>query len=107
MGLKEEEKMKDSHRGDNFGLGFFIGLLAGAAMTLFLAPQSGEATRKKICDCATEIKDSAEEILDKAKTGLEETTVRVESAFGDKEKTIRKKIDELKSELEKYNLGEA
>ncbi|MBI4744755.1 MAG: YtxH domain-containing protein [Actinobacteria bacterium] len=99
--------MKDQHRGDDLGLGFFIGLLVGAAMALVLAPQSGEATRKKIVDCATEIKDSAEEILDRAKTELEETTVRVESAFGDREKTIRKKIDELRSELEKYNLGEA
>lgn len=99
--------MGDRHRVDDFSIGFFIGLLAGAAATLILAPQSGEITRKKIVDCATEIKDSAEEILDKAKTGLEETTMRVESTFGDREKTIRKKIDELRSELEKYNLGNA
>ena len=49
---------------DEFGaflIGFIIGGLTGAAISLMLAPQSGEETRGYLKDRAIELKDKAQE----------------------------------------------
>jgi gas vesicle protein len=101
-----EKVARDSYHGGEFGVGFFLGLLAGAVLALVMAPQAGEVTRRQIADRATELKDSAEELVEQARHNLEEAGMKVERILGNKDRGIRRKIDEIKSELDKYDLEE-
>lgn len=84
-----------------------LGLAAGSVLALMFAPQSGEQTRKQILDQASEFKGSAQELIEQALQNLEEAATKVGGVLGAKEKSIRRKIDELRSELEKYELERA
>lgn len=92
---------------EEFGLGLILGALAGSIIALIFAPQSGEATRRQIANKASDLKDSAEELMEHAKKNIEEASSKMEGVFGLKEKSVRRKIEELKTELEKLNLGQA
>ncbi len=67
-----------------FLVGFLIGGLTGAVVSLLLAPQSGEETRALI-------RDKAIELGDKASETAEDAYARAESAAAD----ARAKADEL------------
>ena len=72
---------------DDFGaflIGFIIGGLTGAAVSLLLAPQSGEETRALI-------KEKAIELQDRATETAEETYSRLEAAAAE----ARQRADEL------------
>jgi gas vesicle protein len=76
---------------DDFGaflIGFIIGGLTGAAVSLLLAPQSGEETRAMIKDRAIELKTQVSETA-------EETYARAEEAAAE----ARARADELAKEL--------
>ena len=60
----------------SFIAGLTIGALAGAVVSLLLAPQTGEETRQLI-------KDKAVELRDKSTETLEETRKRAEVAYKD------------------------
>lgn len=92
---------------EEFGLGLILGALAGSIIALIFAPQSGEATRRQIANKASDLKGSAEELMEHAKKNIEEASSKMEGVFGLKEKSVRRKIEELKAELEKLNLGQA
>jgi len=94
-------------QGDGFGLGFVLGLVIGGALGVIFAPQSGEQTRRQIANRASEIKESAEDLIEQARKNLEEAAQKVEGLFGAKEKNVQRKIEELRAELEKYNLEKA
>ncbi len=53
--------MRNNNEGGAFFAGLVIGGLVGAALSLLLAPQSGEETRAQIKDRSLEYKDWAEE----------------------------------------------
>ena len=55
-----------------FVAGFIIGGLAGAAVALLLAPQSGEETRQLIRDKSIVIRDQVEETAAEARQKAEE-----------------------------------
>ncbi|MDI6892374.1 MAG: YtxH domain-containing protein [Actinomycetota bacterium] len=92
---------------EEFGLGLFLGLLLGTGVGLLLAPQPGAATRRQIAACATDLKNSAEELIGEAKKSLETATSKAEGVLGLQEKRIRRKLEELRAELEEYGLNEA
>jgi len=74
---------------DEFGaflVGFVIGGLTGAFVSLLLAPQSGEQTR-------TLIREKAIELSDKASQSAEEAYEQAEKAVAD----ARARLDELAS----------
>lgn len=106
--IDEEVLMGERRFGyEEFGLGFLLGLLLGAGAGLLLAPQPGVATRKQIATCATDLKNSAEELIGEAKKSLEIATSKAEGVLGLQEKKIRRKLEELRAELDKYGLNEA
>ncbi|GJQ51402.1 MAG: YtxH domain-containing protein [Anaerolineales bacterium] len=76
---------------DEFGaflVGFIVGGLTGAVVSLLFAPQSGEETRAFI-------KDRSIEIRDRAQQSVEEAYARAESAAVE----ARERADELAQEL--------
>jgi gas vesicle protein len=75
---------------DEFGaflVGFVVGGLTGAVVSLLFAPQSGEETRALI-------KDKSIELRDKAQVTAEEALARAESLAAD----ARKRAEELTHE---------
>jgi len=63
--------MSDHDEIGTFFVGFIVGGLTGAIVTLLFAPQSGEETR-------TLIKDKSIELLDKARNSVEEKLNHIE-----------------------------
>lgn len=92
---------------EEFGLGIMLGVALGAAVGLLMAPQSGAATRSQLATKATDLGESATELVDQAKHSLELAAGRVEGMLGLTDKNIRKKLDELRSDLEKLSLEKA
>ena len=60
--------MENEGRGNGFGtvIAFFLGALAGACLSLILAPTPGRETRKKIRDVSAEAKDKTIDVAHKA-----------------------------------------
>lgn len=94
---------------DNFGaflFGFIMGSITGAAVSLLLAPQSGEETRTVIKEKAIELKDktaeTAEETLHKAEKvaadATEKTKTFVKTTTDKAAETIKKKPVVLESD---------
>ena len=68
--------MSDNNEFGSFLAGFLIGGLVGAAVSLLLAPQSGEETR-------TLIKSKSIELKDKASTSADDIKVKAEGYASD------------------------
>ena len=71
---------------DEFGaflLGFIIGGLTGAAVSLLMAPQTGEETREILKDRAIELRDKASETAQTAAQQVSSTASEVRSRAGD------------------------
>ncbi len=68
--------MSDNDGFSSFLVGFIVGGLTGAVVSLLLAPQSGEETRAVLKDKAIELKDRASDTA-------EEAYARAEDAFAD------------------------
>lgn len=89
-----------------FGLGLLVGSALGAITGILLAPQSGVATRKEIAQSAMSLKESAAELVAQAKENIDLAASKVEGALGLEEWSVKKKLDEIKDDLEKYDLNE-
>jgi gas vesicle protein len=59
------------------------GALASAAVTLFIAPQSGEATQEKIRAKANDLRDEAERTYDKGRRSLMMTMDQARQSVAD------------------------
>ena len=90
-----------------FGLGLVVGGLLGAAAGILLAPQSGVSTRRELAKSATSLKYSAEELISQAKQNVEAAAAKVEGALGLEERSVKKKLDEIREELERFELKQA
>jgi gas vesicle protein len=94
--------------GDEFGaflVGFIVGGLTGAVVSLLFAPQSGEETRAMIRDKSIELRDlaqgSAEEALARAEAAANEARVRAEELG----RQARMRADELAREVKTRGEG--
>jgi gas vesicle protein len=88
-----------------FLVGFIVGGLTGAAVSLLFAPQTGEETRALIHDKAIELRDRASETVEearlKAEEALKEAKVKTEELTKlakEQADTLRKKGEEVISE---------
>jgi gas vesicle protein len=87
---------------DEFGaflVGFIVGGLTGAVVSLLFAPQSGEETRALIRDKSIEIRDKAadttEEALARAEAAAAEARIRAEELA----KVARARAEEFSKEV--------
>ena len=87
---------------DEFGaflVGFIVGGLTGAVVSLLFAPQSGEETRALIRDKSIEIRDkvgdTTEEALARAETAASEARIRAEELA----KIARARAEEFSKEV--------
>jgi gas vesicle protein len=87
---------------DEFGaflVGFIVGGLTGAVVSLLFAPQSGEETRALIRDKSIELRDraaeTAEEALARAESAAAEARVRAEELA----KQARARAEELAKDV--------
>ena len=87
---------------DDFGaflIGFVVGGLTGAVVSLLLAPQSGEETRAVIKEKSIELRDkAAEQVEQVAKKGeklYEDAKVKGKEAYEDVKKAVTKKLPEV------------
>jgi gas vesicle protein len=95
--VKGEKTMAE--RDGDFGAflaGFIIGGMAGAAVALLLAPQSGEETRTIIHDRSIELKDKAAEKAETAKIKAESAAAEARARADDLAKLTQEKAMELK-----------
>ena len=83
---------------DEFGaflIGFIVGGLTGAAVSLLMAPQSGEETRGYLRDRAIEIRDRASETAQTTAGSLGETAGTVRARAGEYVGRARENAEEL------------
>jgi gas vesicle protein len=78
-----------------FFVGFLIGGLAGAAVALLLAPQSGEETRTIIRDKSIELKDRAVETAEEARHRAEVAAEEARHRAEDLAQQARSKAEEI------------
>lgn len=78
--------------------GFLFGVLAGAAVALLFAPQSGEETRRQLRERGRRIRDTAEDHLEdwqeRIEEGYEEAKARVEEGF----RSARRRVGETREQ---------
>ena len=84
---------------DEFGaflIGFFVGGLTGAVVSLLLAPQSGEETRSVIKERAIELRDKASETAGEVYTKAEEAANEAVKRAEDLLEEAKEKASEAK-----------
>jgi gas vesicle protein len=86
-----------------FLLGLLVGIAGGLVLGVLTAPQAGTQTRRDILDIATDIKDSTTELLDHTREGFEHATSRMEKAMGISDRNIRKRLEEIRAQLDGYS----
>lgn len=97
--------MSDNN-GTDFLAGFLLGAVAGTALALLFAPQSGEQTRQQLKDQTIELKGRAEDLSVKAREQAEEITARgrivLEERVAELEEAVaegKKAADKTRKEL--------
>ena len=81
-------------------MGFFVGAIAGAAVAILYAPQSGEETRLRIRETGRDAKLKAQEVGERAKTsvieaaqGAEQTVTAAASQVAGKANRVMTAVD--------------
>ena len=93
--------MSDSNDFGAFLIGFIVGGLTGAAVSLLFAPQSGEETRELIHDKAIELRDRASETVEEARLHAEEAWQEAKEKTEEWTKLAKEQAEELRQKGEK------
>jgi gas vesicle protein len=99
--LAKGAKMSEKNDFGAFLIGFLVGGLTGAAVSLLFAPQSGEETRALIRDKAIEIRDQASETVEEARVQAEKAWEEAKVKTEEWSKIAMDKAEELKGKGEK------
>ncbi len=83
-----------------FLIGFIIGGLTGAAISLILAPQSGEETREILRDRAIELRDKAQETAQVAREQVGSTAGEVRNRAGELAQRGQVIVEEQRNRLQ-------
>jgi len=87
---------------DEFGaflVGFIVGGLTGAVVSLLFAPQSGEETRALIKDKSIELRDKAQVSAEEAIARAEAATAEARARADDLARQLRDKSKEVYSDV--------
>lgn len=87
--------MSDSDDFSSFLVGFIVGGLTGALVSLLLAPQSGEETRAVLRDKAIELKDKAQETAEDAYARAEAAAADARQRAEEWAKIARERAEDL------------
>lgn len=94
--------MKDEGLGSgSVLLAFLLGGVVGAGLALLVAPQSGEATRRKIKELADDIKDKTNEYINEARSKVNSVADEGKGYYDEKKTLIKAAIDAGKDAYEK------
>jgi gas vesicle protein len=93
--------MSDSNDFGAFLIGFIVGGLTGAAVSLLFAPQTGEQTRELIHDKAIELRDRASETVEEARLRAEEALEEAKHKTEEWSQLAKEQADELLHKGEK------
>ncbi len=90
-----------------FSLGLLLGMVVGALAGLLMAPRAGAEIRGSIANRATDFKSMTSGLIDQVKNGFEAAASQIERVIGLQERNVRRKLDDIKAQLEEYHLNEA
>ena len=93
--------MSDNNDFGAFLIGFIVGGLTGAAVSLLFAPQAGEDTRALIKDKAIELRDRASETVEEARMRAEEAWEEAREKTEEWSQLAKQQAEELRSKGEK------
>ncbi len=91
---------------EELGLGIFIGLVIGSALGFLYAPKEGAKTRSEVAEYLEESKGSFSEFWNDFQNKADDVFFKIQGMLGLQKKTIRRRLDELKSELENLKLNQ-
>lgn len=90
-----------------FGAGLLSGALLGVAVGVMMAPSSGVETRVRLFRCANSFTDSAMDLFEQAKSGIDIAAHQLEKVVGLQERSVRRRLNSIKAQLEEFHLNEA
>jgi gas vesicle protein len=93
---------------DEFGaflVGFIVGGLTGAVVSLLFAPQSGEETRALIKDKSIELRDKASQSAEEALARAEQLAGEARTRADELAKVARTRAEELAHEVRERGKG--
>ncbi|MDI6817074.1 MAG: YtxH domain-containing protein [Actinomycetota bacterium] len=100
--------MKVKHFGAaEFGVGLLSGALLGVAVGVMMAPSSGIETRMRISRCANGLIYSAADLFEQAKSSIDIAALQLEKVVGLQERSLRRRLNSIKAQLEEFHLNEA
>ncbi len=88
----------DSDEFGSFLVGFIVGGLTGAVVSLLFAPQSGEETRALIRDKSIELRDQAADTAEQAMARAEAAAAEARTRADELAKVARQRADEFAKE---------
>ncbi len=89
----------DSDEFGSFLVGFIVGGLTGAVVSLLFAPQSGEETRALIRDKSIELRDRAADTAEEALARAEAAAAEARTRADELAKVARQRAEDLAREM--------
>lgn len=90
-----------------FGMGLLAGLALGALAGLLFAPSAGEETRRRIAGGAEAAWDNAGKAVDASERVVSMVSARVEEMLNLEERNVRRRLEDLRTDIEKLTPSKA
>jgi gas vesicle protein len=90
-----------------FGFGLLFGTLLGVAAGVMMAPSSGAETRVRLSRCANGFIYNASDFIEQARSSIDIAALHLEKVVGLQERSLRRRLNSIKAQLEEFHLNEA